>query len=125
MRIGNIFIKKLKAPVYGSPLWIVICPDTDKAIEKVEALTGWSIADDKTSISAHTFGAMEKGVMKFFVFLPPTATPGRIAHEASHLVHIIRHWVGCKPSYTNDEDECYYLEEIVDRIHRTIDQYKK
>ena len=127
MRINNVYIKKLKVPVYRYSLWIVISGSIIKSIDAVEDLIDKVIAHpkEKNALSAYTYGYQDHdGKTRVIVFLKNNVSPGTIAHEANHAKNIILSWSGVKPSFTNDESESYYLEYIVDRIHDTIDSYQ-
>lgn len=127
MRIGNVFIKKLKVPVYHTSLWIIVSPNVSRAIEVVEDIIDYKIADKefKRSVDALTHSEQDHdGKMRLMIFVNVDAKPGRIAHECHHAVNYIMSWHGVKPSFSNDEAESYYLEQIVDRVHKTIKQYE-
>lgn len=128
MLVGNVLIKKLKAPVYDTRLWIVISKNILKSIDTVEDIIDHKIVDDKykKSVDALTYTYQDHdGKMMLMIFLNPKASNGRIAHEAHHAVNFIFSWHGVKPSFSNDENESYYLEQIVDKIHDTIKYYNK
>jgi hypothetical protein len=124
----GVLIKKYKAPSYRTPYWVVVSSNVEMAIETLEDITDYKIAspEDRKSVDAYTFGFVDhEHVTRVIVFVTPKLKPGRIAHEAKHVVDIILHWNGVKPSFTNDEAECYFLETMVDKIHDTIKLYNK
>lgn len=128
MRVGSVLIKKLKAPVYKTSVWIVVSPDVLTSIDAVEDLIDHRIIEKKgrRATKAYTYGyENHSGEYRVLIFVTNDATPGTIAHEAHHLTNIILLWHGVKPSFANDEAESYYLEQIVDKIHNTIKQYNK
>jgi hypothetical protein len=128
VRVGDVLIKKLKAPIYETALWIIISPNVIRSIDAVEDIVDHRIIKEegKKSTDAYTYAYQEHdGTMKVLVFLTNKASAGRIAHEANHAVNFILGWHGVKPSFSNDEGESYYLEQIVDKIHRTIKQYNE
>lgn len=128
MLINNVFIRKLRAPVFNTPLWIIVSNNISKSIDTVEDLIDKRIAGDgeKRSIRAYTY-AFENhdGKANVLIFLTHRASPGEIAHEAHHATGIILAWHGVKPSFTNDEAESYFLEQIVDKAHSTLQIYHK
>lgn len=125
---NEVLIKKYRAPIYRTPLWIIVSDNLIKAIDTVEDLIDHRIIDQnhKKSTDAYTYAyADHEGSTKVMIFIHYKAKPGRIAHEANHAVNIILSWNGVKPSFTNDESECYFLDHIVDRTHDTIKLYNK
>lgn len=121
-------IRKLTVPVYKSALWIIVNPSVHAAIDYVEDMINTRIATDreKSYIRAMMFAEeKENRARRFMIFLSPKAKPGEIAHECKHLVNMVFKWHGERLSLSNDENECYYLEDIVDKVHKTIALYKK
>jgi hypothetical protein len=127
MIAGNVLIKKIKVPFYGSKIWIVVSPSLNKSIDVVEDCINHKIIkeEDKKSTDAYTYAFEEGGAYFICVFLKPTERVGNIAHEALHAVNILHHWHGVRPSYSNDESVAYFLGWLVDRCHTVIGQYKK
>ena len=126
--MNNITVKKFKAPVYKTQIWIIVCKSVHKAIDHIEDLTDFTLAnnEEKNSIHAYTVGIPSpEGKYQIFLFVPSNAKPGIIAHEAKHLVNMIFAWNGVKLSINNDEHECYYLEQMVDKIHNIIAIHNK
>lgn len=126
MRINDVYIKKLRVPVYRTSLWIVISENIIRSIDAVEDLIDKVIAEPsaKKSLEAYTYGYEDHdGKMRIIVFVKPSASPGLIAHEANHALNIILSWNGVKPSFSNDETESSYLEFIVNRIHKEKQLY--
>ena len=126
MQVGDVLIKKLKAPLYGTALWIVISPNILRSIDAVEDSIDKRIIDEngRKSTRAYTYAYEDHGgKAKVLIFLTNNAKPGVIAHECNHAVNVILGWHGVKPSFANDEGESYYLEQIVDKVHKTIKQY--
>lgn len=123
MRVNNVYIKKLKAPVYSTSLWIVVSNSLIKSIDTIEDMINYVVAHpkDKKSLSAYTYGYQDHdGKMRVIVFVTRRAKPGVIAHESNHAKNIILGWNGVKPSFTNDESESGYLEFIVQQVHNAI-----
>jgi hypothetical protein len=125
---NNVLIRKLRAPVYKSSLWIVICKDIVKAIDTVEDLVDHRIIaqEDKKTTDAYTYGYYgHDGIQRIIIFVNHKAKPGRIVHEVKHAVNVIFNWNGTKLSLTNDEHECYYLETIVDKVYDAIKLFSR
>lgn len=128
MLINNVFIKKLKIPVYGSSLWVVISDNIPRAIDTIEDLIDKRIEEDtkKKSYGALSYAYEDHdGRYRLMIFLKNNASAGEVAHEANHTVNTVLLWHGVKPSFTNDEAECYLLERIVDKVHNVLKQYHK
>lgn len=128
MLIGNVLIKKYRAPIYGTPLWIVVSNNIITSIDTIEDIVDHRIITkaNRKSTDAYMYAYSDHdGITRVLIFLHHKTGPGRIAHEAKHAVNVILGWNGVKPSFTNDEAECYYLEQIVDKIHDTIKYYNK
>ncbi len=123
-----ILLQKSRLPVFKATIWIVIGNDVEKSIDYIEDETSEVIAKqkDKKYIRAYTYAyESPDNKRKYMLFFKYTAKPGEIAHEVKHLVNILFNWHGYKLSITNDEMECYYLEDIVDKVHSAIMRYKK
>lgn len=125
---NNIYIRKTRVPVYRARLWIVICPSIIKAIDHVEDQIDTKVHEDKDKLStrAYTFASMDdKGRKTFILFLRPSSKPGEIAHESLHLLNLIFLWYSVGRSRSDDENQAYYMEWLIDKVHNTITQYKK
>ncbi len=123
-----ILLQKSRLPVFKATIWIVIGNDVEKAIDYIEDKTSELIAKqkDKKYIRAYTYAyETTDHKRKYMLFFKYTAKPGEIAHEVKHLINILFSWHGYKLSLTNDEMECYYLEDIVDKVYDAISKYKK
>lgn len=127
MQRNEIYIRKLRLPVYLSSLWIVVCPSIPKAIDLAEDQMNMKVAPPEVgSVRAYTAAVQkESGAKQFMLFLRPASKSGEVAHECKHLINLIFSWHGVNLSLTNDESECYYLEWVVDQAHNAIKQYKK
>lgn len=122
------FIRKLRIPIYKAALWVVVHPSLTAGIDHVEDLISTKVThpQDKKYIKAMAFAYEDDAsIRKFILFLRPSATPGEIAHECKHLANVIFRWYGQHLSTANDENECYFLEDIVDKAHNAIKAYKK
>lgn len=126
MITDNILIRKFRAPVYNSRVWIVVAKNIPVAIDKLEDMTHFPILKKEESgqIEVYTFSYWDERVYTF-IFVHPKAAPGSIAHEAKHAVNHIFGYHGVKLSTSNDEHECYYLDMFVEKIHLAIKHYKK
>jgi hypothetical protein len=124
----TILLHKFRLPVFKAVLWIIIGNTVREAIDFAEDKTSEKIEEekDKKNIKALMY-AYEKGDGKrrYMLFFKHTAKPGEIAHEVKHLINILFLWHGYRLSASNDEMECYYLEDLIDRAHNTISRYKK
>lgn len=124
----TILFHKFRLPVFKAEIWIIVGNTVESSIDFAEDKTSEKIAnkEDKKYIRAYTYAyETAEGKRKYMLFFKHTAKPGEIAHEAKHLINILFHWHEVKLSATNDEMECYYLEDIVDKAHSTISRYKK
>jgi hypothetical protein len=124
---NNLHITKLRLPVYGGSVWIIICPSIAKALDWAEDQMSHPIIapEDKSKSLGYCYSLYEEGRRRYLLFLKPNAKPGTIAHECNHLVNMMFSWHGIKLSTSNDEAECYYLDFMVDRTHSAINTYKK
>lgn len=124
----KVLLYKFYLPVFKSRVWVVIGSTLDAAIDFVEDKTSEKVISDENRkvTRAYTYAYQEEtGRSRYILFFKNTATPGEIAHECKHLVNILFNWCGFKLSLTNDEMECYYLEDIVNRAHLAIKRYNK
>jgi hypothetical protein len=125
---NQILLHKFRFPVFKGSVWVIICNNIEKAIDYAEDITSEKIADKKgiKSIRAYAYAyEAESGRRKYILFLKYTAKPGEVAHEVKHLINILFKWHGYNLSLTNDEMECYYLEDIIDKVIEVIKKYKK
>lgn len=124
----DVLIKKFRAPVYRNSVWVVVCDNIEKAIDKVEDMIHYRIVkqEDKKFVDAYTYAYTDTTVFnRVILFFTPNVTVGRLAHEAKHAINMIFNYHGVKLSYANDEHECYYLEDFVNQICRTIKKFHK
>lgn len=124
----NIILHKFKLPIFKATVWVIIGTSIRKAIDYIEDITSEKIAieEEKKNIRAYTYAyETEDNKRRYMLFFKYNAKPGEIAHEAKHMVNILFSWHGYRLSISNDEMECYYLEDIVDNIHRIINKYNK
>lgn len=119
-------VKKVKVPLYGGLLWVVVCRNVSAAIDRIEDMIDDSVHMTDKNYSNFTFAANDnKGRYRIILFIKPTTTMGELAHECKHIVNLIFSNKGAKLSLVNDEPECYFLEKIVDMAHRAIVDYNK
>ncbi len=126
--MANILYHKFKLPLFRAKVEIYVSNDIKAALDQAEDKTSLVMVyeEDKKHIDAYTY-AYEKdtGGKGYILFFKYNTKPGTIAHEVKHLINILFLWHGQKCSLTNDEMECYYLQDIVNKVHNTIDRYKK
>jgi hypothetical protein len=124
----NIEITKFRFPVFKSYISVVVSNNIPNAIDFMEDKMPHKIHDPDTKKFTRAYMYAyedELNKRKYLLFLRPSAKPGEIAHEVKHLINIMFKWHGYRLSIDNDELECYYLEDIVDRVHSAILRYKK
>lgn len=124
----HILLHKFRLPVFKATVWVLIGNTVRQAIDYAEDKTSEKIALDKEkkAIRAYTYAyEAEDGKRKYMLFFKHSAKPGEIAHEVKHLINILFSWHGYRLSISNDEMECYYLEEVVDKVHNAVTRYKK
>jgi len=125
---NKVKITKLKAPVYGTPIWIVVSNSFYSAIDKIEDIIDKKIADDNYIKGLHALTYIyynHKGAPRIIFFFKPKSRPGLIAHESKHAVNSIFAYNGVRLSANNDESECYYLDWIVERCHGALKRFLK
>lgn len=121
-----MIFKRYSANPYAGKVNILICKSLNQAASKLEDLYDHRFDVDANLDEAITFEHTGKnGGMVVTMVFRPGARPGVIAHECLHALNIIYAYNGVKHSLRNDEGSCYYLAELVDRVHRAQAQYKK
>jgi hypothetical protein len=124
----KILFNEFRLPLFKAKVWVYITNNMRVALDEAEDKTSQIIAyeEEKKHIDSYTY-AYEKdtGGKCYILFFKYNAKPGVIAHEIKHLVNILFAWHGYKLSLSNDEMECYYLQDIVNRIHNVIKKYNK
>lgn len=128
MKKPTILFHKFRLPVFKATVWVIIGDTVEEAMNFAEDKTSEKIIKekDKKYVKAYTYAyESETSKRRYMLFFTHKAKPGEIAHEVKHLINILFLWHGYKLSLTNDEMECYYLEDMVDRVHNTIKRYKK
>jgi len=128
MKNQKVLFHKFKLPVFKATIWVIVANTIYHGIEYARDRTSEKIAkdDEIKHIRAYTYAyENESGIRRYMLFFKDTAKPGEIAHEAKHLINILFSWHGYNLSLTNDEMECYYLEDVVDKVHNIINKYKK
>lgn len=121
-------IEKFKVPIYRSLLTVIVTNTIMKSIDLLEDQVDVKVHSDseRSSTRAYTFAYVEEsGVKKFYLFLRPNCKPGELVHEIKHVVNLIFLWHGAKLSLTNDEPECYYLEQITNKVFEAVKKYNK
>lgn len=121
-------IEKFKVPIYRSLLTVIVTNNVMKSIDLLEDQVPVKVHSDENrgSTRAYTFAYVEEGgSKKFYLFLRPNCKPGELVHEIKHVVNLIFLWHGAKLSLTNDEPECYYLEQITDKVFSVVAKYTK
>ena len=124
----TILFHKFKLHIFRAVIWVVIGNTVRNAIDFAEDKTSESILkeSEKKFVKAYTYAyETEGGKRRYMLFFKYAAKPGEIAHEVKHLINILFKWHGHKLSLSNDEMECYYLEDLVNKVHNTIGRYKK
>lgn len=124
----NILVHKFKMPIFKATVWVVIGSTVQAAMDYAEDRTSEKMEkeENKKYVRAYTYAYWtEAGKSRYILLFKYTATPGEVAHEVKHLINIAFGWHGQKLSIANDEMECYYLEDIVNRVHGTINRYKR
>lgn len=124
----TILFHKFRLPVFKAVIWVIIGDTVNNAIDFAEDKTSQTIMkkQEKRYTRAYTYAYEDDaGKRKYMLFFKYKAKHGEIAHEVKHLINILFLWHGYKLSLTNDEMECYYLEDIVDKVHNVINRYKK
>lgn len=124
----NPLVIKFKAPLYRTPIWIIVHRSIPKAIDFIEDIVDYSLANKRgrSSLLAYAVSLEDaQGCQRSLLFIRPSSKPGEIAHECKHLINQIFGWYGVKLSLSKDEHECYYLEWLVDKVHYVISKYKK
>lgn len=125
-----ILVHKFKLPVFKATVHIVVGNTIREALDWAEDRTsevlGKYTEKEKLSMRANTQAYTdESGRGKYYLLFKYTAKPGEISHEVKHLINLAFMWHGHALSAENDEMECYYLEDIVDRAYRTVQRFRK
>jgi hypothetical protein len=124
----TLLFHKFNLPVFKANIWVFVGKTVREGIDYAEDKTSETIVleSEKKYIRAYTYAyETEEGRRKYMLFFKYNAKPGEIAHEVKHLINILFSWHGYKLSLSNDEMECYYLENIIDKAHRIINKYNK
>lgn len=124
----TILFHRFRVPVFKAVIWIIVGNTVENAIDFAEDKTAEKIADyeERKTLRAYAYAyTNEQGKGRYMLFLKYTAKPGEIAHEVKHVINLLFHWHGYRLSATNDEMECYYLDDMVNKVHNVINRYKK
>lgn len=124
----KIYFSEFKLPLFKSKVWVYISNNVRSTIDDAEDKTSQVIVyeENKRHIDAYTYAyEKETGGRSYILFFKYNTKPGIIAHEVKHLINILFSWHGYKLSLSNDEMECAYLEDIVNKVHNAIKEYNK
>lgn len=127
-KTNDILFHKFRLPVFKAVVWVIIGKTLEKAIDYAEDMISKVLVKPETKkyLRAYTYAyETEDHKRRYILCFKFTASPGEIAHEVKHLINILFNWHGYKLSTTNDEMECYYLEEIVDKVYKLILKFRK
>lgn len=124
----KMLFSEFRLPLFNAKVWVYVTNNMRASLDDAEDRTSQVIAyeKEKRHIDSYTY-AYEKdtGGKCYILFFKHNAKPGVIAHEVKHLVNILFSWHGYKLSLSNDEMECYYLQDVVNKVHNSISKYKK
>lgn len=103
----------IKLPVYGArfKLKVIVTENVNEARERYANEIGFPWKGD-----AHALVSTDEA--RVWMFLPPLASPGVIAHESWHVVVHLWEYIGAKK--VDEELDAYHLEYIVDKIWKHI-----
>lgn len=124
----GILFHKFNLPVFKASIWVIVGKTTKHAIDYAEDITSECLMKQEDKKYARVYCVAyitESNRRRYLLMFKHTAKPGEIAHEVKHLINILFAWHGQKLSLTNDEMKCYYLEDMVDKVHSIIQKYKK
>ncbi len=124
----HIEITNFKFPVFGGTLKVIVTNSIPGAIDYIEDKISGRIhePDNRRFTKAYVFAYQtDNNKCHYYLFVKPHSTPGEIVHEVKHVINVMFKWHGYRLSTDNDELECYYLENITDRVHRCIARYRK
>lgn len=98
--------KRIQIPIYGDEL-VLIQINADKIM-----------STDPTISGAFAYAIEEED--HYIIVFTNTVSPGIIAHECLHIVHMIMESKGFICDLANDEAECYLLGWIVDECFKHV-----
>ena len=109
-------IKKVKIPIYGGNLFIMITEDYQKDKDEIHAdwrptkedFLGYTAALDN-----RYFIIINKGYKSNDITIAST-----IAHEALHIANFICKRVGIKLDYENDEPHAYLISWVTEQVYK-------
>lgn len=108
--------REIPIPIYKGKLLIIFGSDSNKIFKR---LTGQE--RDRNSVAV-TF--VYNGNLAM-IFAAKHVTPGSIAHEALHVINMTWERIGHNPSISNDEPDTYFIEWLVNEIHKIHDEFQK
>lgn len=116
----------IKIPIYDGRLLIVLTNSYNKLIELD---TGFK-DDGDDSVYAFAQEIYHKGMVTWSVvlnleYMPYPITHGTIAHEASHISHMVLGRAGAQADFDNDEPVTYLTEWVTDEIYKVMKKYNK
>lgn len=123
----KVLFQTFKLPIFEATIWVIVANTLQAGIEYARDKTSEIILKDEDikGTAAYTYAyCSEKGVKQYILFFKYNTSPGTIAHETKHLINILFSWHGYKLSISNDEMECYYLGNIVDKVYKIVNIYK-
>lgn len=121
-------IRKMPIPQYGGRLWVVVSDNIRKSIDAVEDMISASVHMKYGSKNYVAYTYADEDELKrqrIILFFKHNVEPPEMFHEIKHAVNIIFLDKGVRLSTTNDEPECYYVQNITRKVCNVIKQYKK
>lgn len=119
------YIKKLRVPVYRNVLWVIVSNNLTSAIDYMEDLTDENIHMQDKHYQAYTYaGITEKGTPRIMLFLTPKSPLDLVCHEVKHVVNLVFAYNGVRLSLSNDEHECYYLQEVLKMVLEVLRKHQ-
>lgn len=103
----------IKLPLYGEKfkLKVIVTDDVMQSRKNYNKEIGFPAG-------GLVYAMVSTNEHRVWMFLPPLATPGVIAHESFHVVKHLWDYIGAKE--VDEEVVSYHLEFIVDKIWKHI-----
>mgnify|MGYP001774080096 CR=1 FL=1 len=115
-----IEVKEYDIPIYRGIFVVIITNNVDELREYIPEFDG--------ELYAHSWLHAYNDKQGFLCVLNFEArravTHGTIAHEATHIAHMILEQRGVLPDFINDEPVAYLVELLTDTIYKACKKYK-
>ena len=118
----HFYVKQMSMPIYRGQFVIIFTNDAEKLHKKVSVFEGNEVY---ASANLDNWEGIEGFIIALnFDNKNRAITHGCVAHESSHIAHMVLEQRGVIADFINDEPVTYLIEWITDQVYKFADEKK-